>query len=100
MPIKETANGLFMDFTMEIPNSLHARPSALLAQEARKFASDLRLKSEHGEADLKSMLDILSLAPEAHAHLQLVANGPDARSALTHLGEFLNTLFVHGQSDT
>ena len=85
MNIEETDRGLKVEFTMNLRNSLHARPSAKLAQAARKFKSDILLINEHGEVDAKSMLDILSLAPEPNSRLQFLANGPDAREALTEL---------------
>lgn len=85
MNIEETDRGLKVEFTMNLRNSLHSRPSAKLAQTARHFKSDILLISEQGEVDAKSMLDILSLAPEPNSRLQFLANGPDAREALVAL---------------
>ena len=43
-------------------NGLHARPAARLAKEMQRFASSVAIVADTGEADAKSMLDILSLA--------------------------------------
>lgn len=72
-----------------LPRGLHARPSAKVAQIARKYKADILLRGEGGEVDAKSMLDVLSLSCPAHARLDLIAKGPDAREALQDLYNFL-----------
>lgn len=89
MKIEETDRGLKVEFKMDLRHSLHSRPSARLAQTARQFKSDILLISENGEVDAKSMLDILSLAPEPHSRLQFLASGPDAREALEALYDLM-----------
>lgn len=89
MDIMETEYGLKVEFIINHPHAIHARPAASLAQIARKYKSDILIIGENGEVDAKSMLDILSLAPEPNARLQLLAKGPDAREALTSLSSFL-----------
>lgn len=100
MQIRHTPDGLVMDFTVEIPNSLHSRPSARMAQIARQFQADIILTGENGEADAKSMLEILSLSPKPHAPLRLLARGEDAEGALEALRDFLNRESVHGQGNS
>ena len=51
---------------------LHARPAARLAQAAQAFSADVQILAEHGEADAKSILDILSLAAGYGSRLTLV----------------------------
>lgn len=85
MEYRKTSRGLAVDFTLKLPSSLHSRPAAKLAQTAREFVSDIRLIGETGEVDVKSMLDILSLAPERDATLTLLARGSDAEQALDAL---------------
>ena len=85
MEIVRTDRGLVLDCVLNLPHALHARPSARIAQKAREFESNILIISESGEADAKSMLDILSLAPRPNAKLRLLANGPDAEIALTSL---------------
>ena len=71
---------------------LHARPAAKLAQEAQRFTADIRIETENGQADAKSMLDVLSLALPQDAELTLTASGPDARAALEGLAVYLDSL--------
>ncbi len=85
MEYKETERGMAVNFRLKLPYSLHSRPAAKLAQTARGFTSDIILIGETGEADAKSMLDILTLAPERDANLTLIARGSDALKALEAL---------------
>ena len=63
------------------PTGLHARPAARLAQAAQAFSADVQILAEHGEADAKSILDILSLAAGYGSRLTLVCSGEDAEAA-------------------
>lgn len=92
MNIIETDRGMMVDLVLALPHGLHSRPSARLAQTARKYKANIRLIGETGEVDAKSMLDILSLAPQNNSHIQLLANGPDAREALADIFALLNNM--------
>lgn len=91
MKISETSRGLETSFILELPHGLHSRPSARLAQIARHFRSDILLVDEDGEANVKSMLDVLSLAPKKGDSITIVANGPDAEKALEAICNFFET---------
>lgn len=91
MDFRQTERGLMADFTLKLPYALHSRPAAKLAQTARQFDANIRLIGENGEVDAKSMLDLLSLAPQRNERLSLLANGPDAREALVALLEILTS---------
>ncbi len=64
---------------------LHARPAALLAKEASKYKSDIRLIMNETEVDAKSILDILTLAASKGKSLKLVARGEDAKEAIINI---------------
>ena len=87
--IRETPRGLALNLILNLRGGLHSRPAARLARAARQYAADIRCITETGEADAKSMLDLLSLAPGANAQVLLLANGADAREALLDLGSLL-----------
>lgn len=72
---------------------LHARPAALMAQEAAKFSSQIRLIIDEIEADAKSVLDILSLAAGKGKTVVLKAEGSDAEEAVFHLEHFFRDGF-------
>ena len=84
--IRETPRGLALNLVLNLRGGLHARPAARLAKTAQRYSSEIRCITETGEADAKSMLDLLSLAPPAQAQILLLANGEDARAALLELG--------------
>lgn len=68
---------------------LHARPSAQLVKLAQQYSSQIRLKTENGEADAKSILDILSLAAGHGVNIHIHADGSDEKEALeTIIGFF------------
>ena len=66
-------------------HGLHARPAASLAQEARKFQSEVRLIMGDQVVDCKNILDILTLAAGQGCELEIEAQGEDAALAVEHL---------------
>lgn len=101
MEIKHVQRGLLLELTLRLPRGLHARPSAKLAQLAKSYCSDIMILCENGEADAKSMLDVLSLALKKDDKIVLLANGEDARDALTRIAEFcLDSREHYGANNT
>jgi phosphocarrier protein len=62
-----------------IPNSLglHARPAALLAQEAGRFKSAVLISKNGVEVNAKSVMGLMLLAAECGAKVNVRADGPD-----------------------
>lgn len=85
----ETEQGIAADLIVQIPHGIHSRPSAKIAQIAREYAGDVLLITKDGEADAKSMLNILSLAIPCRASVRLLAKGPDAAQAVERIGAIL-----------
>ena len=71
------------------PTGLHARPAALLAQEAKRFRSSVRLRRDESEANAKSLVSIMGLNVKQGDKVVLVAEGPDAREAVAALTRLL-----------
>ncbi len=71
---------------------IHARPAAVLAQAAQGFASDVTLSWEGRTVDVKSILDLLSLAAPHQAELVLRCQGEDAAAAGAAMTEILKEL--------
>jgi len=68
---------------------LHARPAAQLVRLAQQYSCEIKLKTSNGEADAKSILDILSLAAGPGVKIHIRADGPDEKEALeTMIGFF------------
>ncbi len=72
---------------------LHARPAAILAKEAQRFSSDIRLSFDGKEVDAKSILDILTLAATNGSDLRIKARGEDAPAALRRIKELIAARF-------
>ena len=60
---------------------IHARPAALLAQEAGKFKSDILLIKEGIEINAKSIMGIMMLAAEKGSKLHMTITGIDEAEA-------------------
>lgn len=72
---------------------LHARPAAVLAREAQKFASEIKVSLNGEVVDAKSILDLLTLAAGHGATLEIRADGPDAGDAAAHLARLFQARF-------
>ena len=65
---------------------LHARPAALVAKAAAKFASDIKISPANGtEADAKSILSLLMLGAPCGTVLKLSAVGADEKDAVQEI---------------
>lgn len=71
------------------PTGLHARPAALLAERARAYRCSLHLQLGGSRADARSLVDIMSLGSTLGDEVVLEARGPDAKQALSALGELI-----------
>jgi phosphocarrier protein len=60
---------------------LHARPAAKLAKLAGQFCSEIKLIKANKEADVKSVLDLLSLACRFDEEVKLIVDGQDEEKA-------------------
>lgn len=67
------------------PAGLHARPAAVLANNAKQFSSDIRLFLDGREANAKSVVSVLSLEARQHDRVTVSAKGRNADAALEKL---------------
>ncbi len=67
------------------PTGLHARPAAVLANLAKKFKADIRLRRGQDEANAKSVVGIMGLEVGYGDKVNLIAQGPDAAEAIALL---------------
>jgi len=78
--------------TVKVTNPLgvHARPSAMLAQTASKYSSEVWLSKDGHEVNGKSILGVMTLAAQMGSSVTIRVNGPDedkALEALVHIFE-------------
>lgn len=88
--IETTPEGARLTLQLKLPHGLHARPAARISKEAQRYRSRIRIIAENGEADAKSILDVLALAIPQDCLCTVEAQGPDAREAVAAVG----TLFT------
>ncbi|WP_396214119.1 phosphoenolpyruvate--protein phosphotransferase [Gemmatimonas sp.] len=70
---------------------LHARPAAVVAAAARRFAADLRLHKDGQEANARSVVSIMALEVGGGDTLTVVGRGSDAAEAIQELVALLAT---------
>ncbi|MDR1871862.1 MAG: phosphoenolpyruvate--protein phosphotransferase [Deltaproteobacteria bacterium] len=72
------------------PSGLHARPAAVLANNAKRFVSQISIAKEDGlTGNAKSVVGLLNMDIKAHDRVFLRAKGPDASEALAALSPLL-----------
>jgi phosphocarrier protein FPr/phosphocarrier protein len=90
---KETAGAagaiLSGEITLPNPAGLHARPAAVVAVEAKKFTSEIRLLRGSDSVNAKSVVAIMGLATTFGDKLRVEARGPDAAEAASVLARLL-----------
>ncbi len=60
---------------------IHARPAALIAQTANKFASEVMLEKDSASVNAKSIMGVITMAAGYNTTLTLKADGPDEKEA-------------------
>lgn len=71
---------------------IHARPAALIAQEAGKFKSDICLIKEGIEINAKSIMGVMMLAAEKGAKLTVTISGQDEIEAHKAMKKVFKTI--------
>lgn len=72
---------------------LHARPAALLVQAAAKFTSEITLEKDGLAINGKSIMGVMMLAAEVDSVITVRVEGEDARPALDHIVEMIESKF-------
>jgi phosphocarrier protein FPr/phosphocarrier protein len=90
-PTAAPAGTTVLSVAVTLPNvsGLHARPSAVLSTEARRFASAVSLVRGEQEANAKSVVALMGLATKRGDVLRVKATGPDAQQAADTLAALL-----------
>ncbi len=75
--------------TLPNPNGLHARPAAVLAQQAKLFSSAIHLWRGTASANAKSVVSVMGLSSRQGDRIVVEASGPDAEQAIAALAKTL-----------
>ncbi|AUX48843.1 phosphoenolpyruvate-protein phosphotransferase [Sorangium cellulosum] len=73
------------------PHGLHARPAAVLANEAKSFAADISVELAGRNANAKSVVALMNLGAGPGAELRIVASGSEAARAVGRLVELVRS---------
>jgi phosphocarrier protein HPr len=73
-----------------LTGDLHARPAGALAVAAARFASVVSVSAGARTVDAKSVLSVMGLGATSGQEVTVVADGPDAREAVTALISILS----------
>lgn len=76
------------------PLGIHARPAALIVQEAARFAAEIWLsKGDVARINGKSIMGVMMLAAENGAEVTITANGEDEVEALEKIAALMQSNF-------
>ncbi|MBM7557737.1 HPr family phosphocarrier protein [Halanaerobacter jeridensis] len=72
---------------------LHARPASLLINNAVQFDSEMKMIYENQEANLKSIISLMSLAVGPGEEVTIKAEGADEEEALSKIIDIIENGF-------
>ena len=75
-----------------LPQGLHARPCAQVAQAAKKYQSDIELMLGSRKANAKSVVSLMLLNVAKDDTISVRAKGSDAKKATTELLSFIQSM--------
>ena len=68
-------------------NGIHCRPSSAIVKVALQYKSDLKAEASSGNANVKSMIEIITLALHKGDDVIIIAEGEDEAEALEAVSE-------------
>lgn len=85
--------------TMPIVNQrgLHARASRKLAELALAYEATIRVRREDEEADGTSLMDLMMLGAGIGTEIEVIAEGPQAETALDAIERLVADKFGEGE---
>ncbi|MCP8969523.1 phosphocarrier protein HPr [Ectobacillus ponti] len=78
-------------FTVKDQAGLHARPAAVLVNQASKFQSELQIAYNGKQVNLKSIMGVMAMGVPTGAEITITALGVDEEAALAALTQVLQT---------
>lgn len=72
---------------------IHARPSALLMHEGKKYQSNISISKNNKTIDLSSIMKILNMQIEENDNITITADGPDEQDALQAICKLIESGF-------
>jgi phosphocarrier protein len=71
----------------------HLRAVAVFVKESEKYKADIKVKNGDIEADGKSIMGLTTLGAGKGTEIDIRANGPDAKEAISKLAKLITDRF-------
>lgn len=76
---------------------LHARPASVLAKEASKYSSDIKILADGKSGNLKSIMNVMAMGIKSGSEVTIETTGADADAALEGVQEaMINAALIQG----
>ncbi len=72
---------------------IHARPAALIAQTANKYASEITIEKDSAAVNAKSIMGVITMAAGYNTQLTLRAEGADEKQAVEAIAQLFESKF-------
>jgi phosphocarrier protein len=73
------------------PVGLHARPAAVVVKEANNYDSDIIIKANGKQGNLKSIMNVMSMAVKTQEEVVIEATGKDEQLAIDAIEKVMKT---------
>jgi phosphocarrier protein len=78
-----------IQYTVNDPLGIHARPAGLLVKESTQFSSSITMKKGDKTADCKKIFGLMSLAVKQNDTVEVIIEGSDEDTAADAIEAFL-----------
>lgn len=75
-------------YTVTDPVGLHARPAGMLAKQAKRYESEIRLSLGDKDADAKRLLALMGLGVKCGCEVRVTVSGVDEERAAAELEQY------------
>ncbi|MBE6349603.1 MAG: HPr family phosphocarrier protein [Spirochaetaceae bacterium] len=79
--------------TVQNRAGIHARPAALIAQTANKFASEVLIEKDSTVINAKSIMGVITMAAGYNTQLTLKVSGADEKDAVQAITALFESKF-------
>jgi phosphotransferase system HPr (HPr) family protein len=79
--------------TIQNEHGIHCRPSAMIIRSIADYPGTIEVHCEHGSANPRSMLALMSLGLSCGTPLTIQVDGPDEQTMADRLKELFETRF-------
>lgn len=79
------------DIVIKNKTGLHARPAAVIVQNANKYRSDIFLEKDEDRVNAKSIMGVMMLAAGEGSSIRIIAEGEDEEKAVERLAALLQS---------